>query len=97
MAPLAFTFNKIKIYIYYEDHLPIHIHAIYNEFETVYILHFDKGKLSIEKESSNNPLPKQQDRLVVKFLKKYYLEVIKKWEQVVVLKKEIKVKRITGL
>lgn len=97
MSPLAFIFNKIKIYIYYEDHLPIHIHAIYNEFETVYILHFDKGKLTIEKVSGNNPLPKQQDILVVKFLKKHKKEVVEKWKQVVVLKKEIKVKRISGL
>lgn len=97
MAPLAFTFNGIKIYLYYQDHLPIHIHAEYNEFETVYILNFEDGKLIIEYDTSNNPLPKQQDKKVVKFLKKYHKQVIEKWTDVFVLKKGIKVKRISGL
>jgi hypothetical protein len=31
--PLVKVVNGIKVYVYYDDHLPPHIHAIYNEHE----------------------------------------------------------------
>lgn len=31
--PQIVRLDSIKIYIYYDDHLPPHFHAIYNEFE----------------------------------------------------------------
>ncbi len=99
MAPIAFTFNGIKIYIYPDDHLPIHIHAVYAEYETVYELLLDAGKLvdiSIRK-GSPNPIPPAQHKKVIKFLKKHYKIVINQWTELVVLKKQIKIKRISGL
>ena len=36
--PLIDAFNGIKIYVYYDDHPPPHIHAKYNEFEMQIII-----------------------------------------------------------
>jgi hypothetical protein len=45
MAPLAFTFDGIKMYIYNDDHLPIHIHAQKAGFESVFELIIENNKL----------------------------------------------------
>lgn len=99
MAPTAFTFSGIKVYIYPDDHLPVHIHAIYAEYETVYELIIDSGKLiNIDiRPGYTNPLPPVQHKKVIKFLKKHFKTVIAQWTELVIFKKQIKVKRITGL
>ena len=33
--PLLYFLEGIKIYVYFNDHLPPHFHAIYAEFETM--------------------------------------------------------------
>jgi hypothetical protein len=100
MPPVVFTFDGVKVYIYTEDHLPIHIHAKYAEFESIYELHFDAGKLSYVdvREGNFEPLPPQAHKKVMKFLKKYYKEVVEKWQQIVVFKKsKVSLTRISGL
>jgi len=44
MAPTVFIFTGIKINIYKDDHHPIHIHALYGEYESIYELHFANGR-----------------------------------------------------
>lgn len=100
MTPNAFSFNGIKIMIYYEDHLPIHIHAKYGEFETVYELTLENGKLVnvTEREANNSTmLPEAQNKRVRKFLKKHYKKVVEKWTDIVIYQKPIKLTRISGI
>lgn len=33
--PLIFSLGSIKIYVYFNDHLPPHFHAIYTEYEAI--------------------------------------------------------------
>ena len=101
MPPLAFTFDGIKIYIYNEDHLPIHIHAEKAEYESIFQLIIDNNKLVgievREAGNSNKELPEKDTKKVKKFLKKYWKDVVEKWEKIVVFKTKITVKRISGL
>lgn len=99
MAPLAFSFEGIKVYLYHNDHLPIHIHAKYNEYESIYELIIDNGKLVdiIQRENEYMPLPPVQDKKVRKFLKKHFKQVVEKWTDVVIYNKQIKLTRISGL
>ncbi len=75
MPPLAFTFDGIKIYIYNDDHLPIHIHAQKAEFESIFELIIANKKLvDIALRPANNlnkELPEKDEKKVKKFLKKY--------------------------
>ncbi len=32
------SFNGIKIYVYYGDHMPPHIHVFYNEYHSVFAI-----------------------------------------------------------
>jgi hypothetical protein len=46
--PLIHSLEGIKIYIYYNDHLPPHFHALYAEFEVmvaIETLEIIKGKM----------------------------------------------------
>lgn len=101
MAPLAFTFDDIKIYIYNDDHLPIHIHAQKGEFESVFELAIESNKLVDivlgPADNANKELQEKEIKKVKKFLKKYWKEVVEKWEKLVVFKTSITVKRISGL
>lgn len=59
----------------------------------------DAGKLidiTLRQDHPNN-LPPTQHKKVIKFLKKHYKSVITQWTDLVILKKQIKVKRISGL
>ena len=58
--PLIDDFNGIKIYLYYSDHPPPHIHALYNEFEMQIVI--ESGK------PMAGNLPTRQKKLVYKWL-----------------------------
>lgn len=99
MAPQIFDFNGIKILFYSNEHYPIHIHAKYNDFETVYELLFKNGKLfNINVRQTNKPmLPAQQNKKVIKFIKKYNLKIVDKWQKYIILKKKVTLTKITNL
>lgn len=101
MAPLAFSFNGIKIFIFDDDHQPIHIHAKRDNLQTVFNLIIDNKKLidiEIRDVGNSNTLLNEADtKKVKKFLKKEWKMVVQKWTDVVVFKTRITVKRISGL
>lgn len=101
MPPLAFIFDGIKIYIYNDDHLPIHIHAQKAEFESIIELIIENKKLVDmvlrPANNANRELQEKDVKKVKKFLRKYWKDVVEKWENLVVFKTRITVKRISGL
>jgi Zn/Cd-binding protein ZinT len=98
MEPIAFKFTGIDVSIYYNDYNPIHIHAYYGEFESIYEIHIDNGKLvDVVVRNKTNALPPKQDKKVKKFIRKNYKLIVERWTEVVILKKQIKVKRISGI
>lgn len=72
---------------------------MYEDFETIFELIIDNGKLvSInQRQGELKPLPPQQTKKVIKFLKKNYKTVVEKWTDVALLHKPIKLTRISGL
>jgi transcriptional/translational regulatory protein YebC/TACO1 len=98
MPPLAFLYDGLKIYIYDDDHLPIHIHAQRDDEESIFNLIIDNNKLvDIEVRDGGNAnaqLNEKDTKKVKKFLKKNWKTVIERWNDIVILKTRIKVKRI---
>ena len=45
MPPIIYSFEGINIVIYPNDHDPIHIHAKYGEYETIFVLIYNNGEL----------------------------------------------------
>ena len=99
MAPTIYSFDGIKIVLYPEDHIPVHFHAQYAEFETVYELNFDNGKLiKIEtRATSNQPLPIKVHKKVLKFIKKYHKHFLLKWTDLIILKKRVHLTKINDI
>jgi hypothetical protein len=66
--PTFYYFYGIKINIYYRDHRPPHIHALYNEYEEL---------LEIETlEIYKSWLPSRQHRLALEWLKNNQAEAL---------------------
>lgn len=50
--PLIGVLNGMKIYVYYGDHLPPHIHVYYNEYHMIIVIESGKqysGRLPVNK------------------------------------------------
>lgn len=96
MAPAAFLLKGIRVNIYFDDHLPIHIHALHQDSELVVEVEYDMGKPSFTvRENKNFPITEQ--RRVMKFLRKHHKDVVKAWTEIAVLKKTPKSRRISGI
>ncbi|MCK4750786.1 MAG: DUF4160 domain-containing protein [Bacteroidales bacterium] len=61
--PLIDAFNGMKIYVYYSDHPPPHLHVRYNEFEMQVFI--ETGKFN------EGELPTKQKRQMKRWLFKY--------------------------
>lgn len=59
--PTIKLIDSIKILIYFDDHLPPHFHAIYNEFEELFIIETF--------ETYQGKLPKRQRKKVLEWAK----------------------------
>jgi hypothetical protein len=79
--PCICNFEGIYIYMYYNDHMPPHFHALYNEHEAIILL----DTLTVEK----GILPGSKLKLVRKWAELHAEELSNDWElarQMVMLK-----------
>ncbi len=71
--PTVYLIDSIKINIYYDDHLPPHFHAIYNEYEELIII---RTLATLQ-----GKLPGKQRKKVIKWAGDNQEFLIKKWNQ----------------
>jgi hypothetical protein len=76
----------------------MHVHVRFAEYES--ILEFDilDGKLrkvKFKRSGPNKPIPKSDQKEIEKFASLYYLQIVEKWTQFYLLKKEPKNEKIT--
>ena len=96
--PKVFEYFGIIFYFYSNEHLPIHVHVSYNEYESIFEIFFENGKLKdlqIRKASGIEPLPPKQVKEAEKVIQTYAEEIVNRWTDFFVLKKRIKSKKIT--
>lgn len=70
--PVITKFYGILIKMYFNDHLPPHFHAIYNEFNGI----FDLNTL----EMIEGDLPNKATKLIKEWAQNYKLELGRMWE-----------------
>lgn len=83
---------------YSEDHLPVHVHAKYAEFESKFDIIFYDGKLEKivhKKIRGKEPLPSKQRNEAIKVIASEVDFINQSWFEFFQLKKQIKVKKIT--
>ncbi|NEW83261.1 MAG: DUF4160 domain-containing protein [Mariniphaga sp.] len=96
--PKIYEYLGFIFFLYSNDHKPLHIHARYAEYESVIEIEIEDGKLvniKFKKSSGNKPIPIANRKEVEKFISLYYLQIVEKWTQFYLLKKEPKNEKIT--
>ncbi|MEY4877247.1 MAG: hypothetical protein RI955_1387 [Bacteroidota bacterium] len=98
MAPTIFYYQGLEIKFHSNEHEPVHVHIIYNEFESVIEFEIDNGKIVSfiwRKQLLAKELPESQKKHALKLIRKYKKEILQSWIDYFVLHKKIKAKRIS--
>jgi hypothetical protein len=96
--PRIFEYFGMIFYFYSNEHLPIHIHVSYNEYESVFEIYFENGALKevrLRISSGHDPLPASQLREAKKVVEHYAQDIVNRWTDFFVLKKKVKALKIT--
>ncbi|MCF2493644.1 DUF4160 domain-containing protein [Dyadobacter chenhuakuii] len=96
--PKILEYFGIVFYFYSNDHLPIHVHVSYNEYETVFEIFFEEGKLKdvrVREVSGIEGLPAVQFKEARKVIEAYAEVIVNRWTDFFVLKKKVSTLRIT--
>ena len=71
--PVVHLINSIKILLYFDDHIPPHFHAQYNEYEVL----IEIATLEIY----SGVLPTKQMKKVIDWAKEHQAFLQEKWEE----------------
>lgn len=96
--PKVLEYFGFIFYFYSNEHLPIHVHVSFGEYESIFEILFENGKLKgveVRKATGNDPLPQRQISEAKKVIEIYAGEIVDKWTDFFVLKKKIKSRKIT--
>jgi len=96
--PKIIEYFGIIFYFYSNEHLPIHVHVSYGEFESIFEIFFEDGhihKITVRKSGGKTSLPAQQMRDANRIVEMYASDIVNKWTDFFVLKKKIKSTKIT--
>lgn len=95
--PKIFEYFGLVFFIYTEDHLPIHVHARYAEYESKFELLYDEGSLEIKvrKVRGHKPLRAAQRKEAEHFIKIFDRSIVEKWNRIMVYHLPVDFERIT--
>lgn len=96
--PKIYEYLGLIFFFYSDEHLPIHVHVSFAEYESKLELEFENGKLK-EIRSKNVrgrlPLSSKELQKATKFIKKYYQGIVEKWTTFFVKNKKVRCEIIT--
>ena len=96
--PAIYEYFGILILFYSNEHVPVHVHARYGEFENVYEFIVNDGTVVAFKKRKikNKPeLPDNKAKQAEKLIKTFANDILQKWFEFFVLNKEIFMEKIT--
>ena len=96
--PKLYEYCGIVFLFYSDEHLPIHVHAQYQEFQNKFEFIYDDGVfvgLKIKKVRGFKELPLVQLSDAKIFCTVYQKQILEKWNDFFILKKKIKSEKIT--
>lgn len=96
--PKLIEYFGLIFYFYSNEHLPVHVHVSHAEYETIFELFFDDGKLvdvQMRKADGIEMLPTKDQKEALKVVTMYADEIAQKWLEFFVLKKKPKIRKIT--
>ena len=96
--PKLIEYFGLIFYFYSNEHLPVHVHVSHAEYETIFELFFDEGKLAdlqVRKADGIEMLPAKDLKEARKVVELYADEIAQKWLDFFVLKKKPAIRKIT--
>lgn len=96
--PKIIEYFGFIFYFYSNEHLPIHVHVSFGEYESVFELFFEKGKLKslqVRNVAGIAPLPAKQLKEAEKVVESYALHIADAWKDYFILNRKINSLKIT--
>lgn len=96
--PRLIEYFGLIFYFYSNEHLPVHVHVSHAEYETIFELFFQEGKLvdvQTRKADGIEMLPAKDQKDALKVVETYANEIAQKWLEFFVLKKKPTIRKIT--
>ena len=96
--PKLYEYFGIVFYFYANEHLSIHVHAKFENYETIFELIYENGELTDVQQrpsSSGPPLPAKKRKQAEAFVRAYHKGITEKWQTFFILKNEVLAERIT--
>lgn len=96
--PTIYLYFGFIFKFYSGEHEPIHVHARYNGCETVFELILEKGKIveiKTRRVRGKKPLSEKDMKVALDFVKTYGTNIVDKWINFFILKKNIRKTTIT--
>jgi len=90
--PKIYEYLGLIFFFYSNEHLPIHVHVSFAEFESKFELRYENGKLKsieIQEVKARMPLPIKETKEAIKFIKKYHEGIVEKWTNFFVQNKKV--------
>lgn len=97
IMPKIYEYFGIIFFLHPNDHEPIHAHAISGEYETIFELHFENGKLKeikTRKKKGKKHLPKAKMEQAKAFVEEFAVKIAEKWYRFYVLKEVLTPEKI---
>ncbi len=96
--PKIYEYLGLIFYFYSNEHEPIHVHVTIAERESIFELILENGLLkTIQKRTAKGKkalsIKEEKDALI--FINEYYKKIVEKWINFFILKKAVKVSKIT--
>lgn len=92
MPPSLYEWQGITLKFYSNEHEPIHVHCMYNEYESICEFEIENGKvknLYWREVEGANPLLAKQMKQALRLIKKYRYDIINSWIDFFVLNNQL--------
>ena len=90
--PKIYEYLGLIFFFYSNEHLPIHVHVSFAEFESKFELDYENGKLKtirVKDVKGRIPLAKKETEETIKFIKKYHAGIVEKWTSFFIQNKKV--------
>lgn len=90
--PKIYEYLGLIFFFYANEHLPIHVHVSFAEFESKFELEYENGLLKdiiIKNVKGRDSLKKKETEETIKFIKKYHEGIVDKWTKFFIQNKKV--------
>ena len=96
--PKIYEYFGLTFFFYSNEHIPIHVHVQYGEYENKVEFVYENGKLInilFKKKRGVEQLPAAKQKEVSTFINHFHNQIVDKWTEFFILKKQIKNEKIS--